>query len=106
MVINDFINQQFRAITCCTNDGYLGEEYVGKEIDKSFLKQLSANIDPCGENGEYHTFCHEGPLFKKKIDFKIGEKVYKPLELKETSAHTFPVNTKTKGFWYCDLLPI
>src|ERR1035441_7963609 len=82
ILINDFISRQFKTVIFCTNDGYLGEEWVGKEIDKSFINQLPIIVDPCGENGEYHTFCYDGPLFKNKIDFTIGEKVYKAIEIK------------------------
>ena len=83
----------------------LAEEWAGREIDKSFIDELPAGVDPCGENGEYHTFCYDGPLFKKKIDFTIGEKVYKPLEIKTSDVCSLPSNITTKGFWFCDLLP-
>lgn len=106
ILINDFINQQFKAIICCTNDGYLGEEWLGKEIDKLFIEELPAIVDPCGENGEYHTFCYDAPVFNKKIDFTIGEKVYTPIEINPEDIGTLPTNITTKGFWYCDLLPI
>ncbi len=104
-LIHDFIEKQFKTVTCCINDGYLGQEWVGKEIDLSFVKQLPQNVDPCGENGEYHTFCYEGPLFKQKIDFVIGENVYKPLEIK-TDDCISTSSIPTKGFWFCDLLPV
>jgi len=104
-LMNDFIDLQFKAVTCCINDGYLGEEWVGRKIDKSFIEQLPVTVDPCGENGEYHTFCYDGPLFKKKINFTVGKKVYKALEIKEEDVCTLPVNIKTRGFWFCDLLP-
>jgi uncharacterized protein (TIGR00290 family) len=102
-LIHDFIRQQFKTVICCTNDAYLGEEWLGREIDNTFLDELPVGVDPCGENGEFHTFCYDGPLFKKKIDFTIGEKVYKPLEMKTTDSS--PTNIATKGFWFCDLLP-
>jgi uncharacterized protein (TIGR00290 family) len=105
-LIFDFINKNFKTVICCTNDGYLGKEWVGREIDKSLIKQLPTNIDPCGENGEFHTFCFDGPLFKKKINFSIGEKVYKKLELKTDNSDIIQINIATKGFWFCDLLPI
>lgn len=104
-LIHDFISQQFKTIVCCTNDGYLGEEWTGREIDKSFIKQLPVTVDPCGENGEYHTFCYDGPIFKKKINFIAGEKVYKALEVKMDDVCSLPSNIITKGFWFCDLLP-
>jgi len=106
ILINDFINQHFKTIICCTHDGYLGEEWLGKEVDKSFIEELPAVVDPCGENGEYHTFCYEGPLFKNKINFKVGERIYKALEIKTDDDCTTSANIKAKGFWFCDLLPI
>jgi uncharacterized protein (TIGR00290 family) len=104
-LINDFISRQFKALICCTNDAYLGEEWAGRKIDKTFIKQLPATVDPCGENGEFHTFCYDGPIFKKKISFTVGEKIYKPLEIKTGGVCTLPSNSITKGFWFCDLLP-
>lgn len=105
VLINDFIAQCFKTITCCINDGYFNEEWVGKEINEAFIKDLPATVDPCGENGEYHTFCYEGPIFKQKISFTIGEKIYKPLEIKITDDSVCSSNTVTKGFWFVDLIP-
>ncbi len=102
-LLNDFISRQFKTVICCTNDGYLGEEWAGREIDKSFIEQLPVGVDPCGENGEYHTFCYDGPLFQKKIGFTVGEKVYKALEVKTDNVPQPKV--MTNGFWFCDLLP-
>jgi uncharacterized protein (TIGR00290 family) len=104
-LINDFIKQGFKSITCCINDGYLTEDWVGKKIDKQFIEELPNNVDPCGENGEYHTFCYDGPLFKHKIKFTGGEKVYKALEIKTTDECTLPSDIVTKGFWFYDLIP-
>jgi uncharacterized protein (TIGR00290 family) len=104
MLINDFIRQKFKAVVCCTYDECLGEESLGCQIDNSFIEQLPAQVDPCGENGEYHTFCYDGPIFKKRIDFTVGEKVYKPLEIKTTTGSS-ATGAATKGFWFCDLLP-
>ena len=105
-LINDFIKGKFKAVVCCTNDGYLGEKWSGREIDKAFIEQLPSNVDPCGENGEYHSFCYDAPFFKKRIDFTVGEKVYKPLEIKTEDICILPTKVTTRGFWYCDLLPI
>jgi len=105
-LINDFVKGKFNAVICCINDGYLGKEWLGREIDKAFIKQLPSNVDPCGENGEYHSFCFDAPFFKNRIDFTIGEKVYKPLEIKSNTVSTPIADIETKGFWYCDLLPM
>jgi len=98
-----FIDEGFKTVTCCINDGYFDESWVGKEIDSDFMNDLPDNVDPCGENGEYHTFCYQGPLFNKPITFALGEKLYKPLEYALDDVCQSPV--QTKGFWYCDLIP-
>ena len=104
-LLEDFITKKFKTITCCINDGYFDKTWVGKEIDTDFIKDLPPFIDPCGENGEYHTFCYDGPVFHKSINFILGEKIYKPLEYTfDDAVCKSPV--KTKGFWYCDLISI
>ncbi len=105
-LIKDFIKQGFKTITCCINDGYLSKAWVGRNIDNAFIKELPPNVDPCGENGEYHTFCYDGPVFKHKIEFTGGEKIYRALSLKTADDCTLPGNIITKGFWFYDLLPL
>jgi uncharacterized protein (TIGR00290 family) len=102
-LMQDFVRRQFRAVTCCVNDGYLGEEWAGRELDTAFVEHLPAGVDPCGENGEYHTFCYAGPVFKKKIVVRPGDIIYKALEIKTDDTHPQP--SATRGFWFCDLLP-
>ncbi|MGQ0827813.1 MAG: diphthine--ammonia ligase [Bacteroidota bacterium] len=101
-LLNEFLQLGFKTTTCCVNDAYLGEDKVGVEIDKKFIETLPKNVDPCGEKGEFHTFCYEGPIFKNPLKFKIGKKVYKPLKIKTDRTVSIPT---TKGFWYCDLMP-
>ncbi|NQW79310.1 MAG: diphthine--ammonia ligase [Chitinophagaceae bacterium] len=103
-LINDFIEKGFKTITCCINDGYLDKDWCGRVIDDSFLSQLPKNVDPCGENGEFHSFCYEAPFFKTKMNIVAGEKTYKELILK-TKDHPTPIKeVGTKGFWFCDIL--
>ena len=102
-LIEDFVDKGFKTITCCINDGYLSEDWVGREIDKLFIQELPDTVDPCGENGEFHTFCFEGPIFNKKIDFTIGGKIYKPLII--TTDSVCNSASSTRGFWFCDLIP-
>lgn len=103
-LVTDFLAKGFKTFTCCINDGYLDETWVGRLVDDDFIRQLPANVDPCGENGEFHTFCFAGPLYKTNIPVRIGEKTYKALEIKSTD-HPVPIaDSGTKGFWYCDIL--
>ena len=103
-MVNDFIKKGFKTITCCINDGYLDESWCGRLIDETFVDELPATVDACGENGEFHSYCYEAPIFKKKINIITGEKTYKALEIK-LSDHPIPIkDVGTKGFWFCDLL--
>jgi uncharacterized protein (TIGR00290 family) len=103
-LISQFLFLKFKTITCCVNDAFLGKEHVGEKIDTTFIQALPSEVDPCGENGEFHTFCYDGPLYKKSVAFELGEKIYKPLEVK-TDDSVCSSASLTKGFWYCDLIP-
>lgn len=102
-IIKDFVKKGFKTYLCCVNDGYLDESWVGKLIDGDFIKELPATVDPCGENGEFHTFCFEGPVFQKKISVETGEKIYKPLNIPVSTHPGHIKDAGTKGFWYCDI---
>ncbi len=101
-LLEEFIFLQFKTIICCTNDAYLGKEWAGKHIDASFVSSLPDNVDPCGENGEYHTFCFDGPVFKMPVKVNVGETVFKPLAVKSTDDCNLPA-APTRGFWFCEL---
>lgn len=96
-LINEFIDLGFKAVIVCANAKHFGEDFVGKVIDKDLIANFPDTVDPCGENGEFHTFCFDGPIFKHPIPFKIGEKIYREYDT--------PNDSKTKtGFWFCDLI--
>ncbi|WP_378174525.1 diphthine--ammonia ligase [Aquimarina sp. SS2-1] len=105
----DFINEGFKAITVCVNAKYLDKSFCGRLIDHSFLKDLPNNVDPCGENGEFHTFVFDGPIFAKPINFTIGEKVLRSYTLSKNNTDNCFTDTEEKNwdssFWYCDLVP-
>ncbi|MDI6890045.1 MAG: diphthine--ammonia ligase [Thermodesulfovibrionales bacterium] len=88
-LLEEFIRVGFKAVVVATNSDFLGEEWLGREIDKKFVEDLKAlsNIDLCGERGEYHTFVYDGPIFKRPVEFTVGKSVLKDkqwfLELKE-----------------------
>jgi uncharacterized protein (TIGR00290 family) len=103
-LIRYFFSEGFKTITCCVNDAYLKEAHVGAEINEQFIKELPVNVDPCGENGEYHTFCYDGPIFKTPVNFTTGEKIYRALEIKTDGRDVCTSNSVTRGFWYCELL--
>jgi uncharacterized protein (TIGR00290 family) len=103
-LIKEFLRLGFKAIIICINAKLLDESFVGREIDQSFIDDLPSNVDPCGENGEFHTFCYDGPIFNQPIKFTIGEKIYK--EYKSPNQADKDHHQDAVGFWFCDLLPI
>jgi uncharacterized protein (TIGR00290 family) len=76
-LIHEFLDLGFKTIVTCVNESYLDKSFAGRIIDKDFLRDLPADVDPCGENGEFHTFTFDGPIFKNPIGFEIGETVKK-----------------------------
>lgn len=114
-LIQDFVAKGFATITCCINDGYLDQSWVGRDIDSLFISELPAHVDPCGENGEYHTFCYAGPIYQQPIQVARGEVIYRPLpsplpvkqqSTDDTDQYVCHSPVETKGFWFCDLLPL
>ncbi len=71
---NAFIDLGFQAMTTCVDGRVLGREFVGRRFDRQFLAELPANVDPCGENGEFHSFTYQGPGLAE-IRFALGETV-------------------------------
>ncbi len=82
-----FIRLGFKAVVTCLDPKHLAPSFAGRHIDEDFLRDLPANVDPCGENGEFHTFVFAGPILKKEIAFSVGESVLRD------------------SFWFCDLIP-
>lgn len=84
----ELIQSGYKAIITCIDSKKLSKDYVGREFDEAFLKDLPLDVDPCGERGEFHTFVYDGPIFKKPIEC-IRDKV-----------------VEREGFFFIDLLPI
>ncbi|MDV7187543.1 diphthine--ammonia ligase [Lutibacter sp. TH_r2] len=99
-IVNEFIDLGFKTIVVCASSKLLGNDFTGRIIDKDFLKDLPKNVDPCGENGEFHTFVFDGPIFKNPIKFKLGEKTYREYEITKDDN-----STNASGFHFCDLIP-
>lgn len=73
-LVNEFIDSGFSTVIKKVNLTYLPSDFLGRILDKEIVKEIKdLKCDPCGENGEYHTFVVDGPLFKDKIDFKINK---------------------------------
>jgi uncharacterized protein (TIGR00290 family) len=82
-----FIDAGFEAMLVCVDPSKLDSSFAGRGYDASLLADLPTGVDPCGENGEFHTFVHAGPIFERPIAIERGEVVTRD------------------GFVFCDLLP-
>jgi uncharacterized protein (TIGR00290 family) len=85
-LIKFFQAQRFRAIAACVDPKVLDPSFAGRELDESFFRDLPPAADPCGENGEFHTFVFDGPIFRFPIPVRTGEVVNRD------------------GFVFCDLM--
>jgi uncharacterized protein (TIGR00290 family) len=82
-----FVRLGFRAVIVCVDTTVLNGAFAGREYDEDFLRDLPDEVDPCGENGEFHTFVYAGPIFRQPIPIERGEKVL-----------------REERFYYCDLV--
>jgi len=96
-ILKEFLALGYKTVVVCAQRGL--ETFCGRVIDENFIDDLPEGIDPCGENGEFHTFVFDGPLFKHPVDFVTGEKVYK------TYASPSGSTDEPAGYWYIDLVP-
>jgi len=96
-ILKEFLALGYKTVVVCAQRGL--ETFCGRVIDENFIDDLPEGIDPCGENGEFHTFVFEGPLFKHPVGFVTGEKVYK------TYASPSGSTDEPAGYWYIDLVP-
>jgi uncharacterized protein (TIGR00290 family) len=85
--IREFINLGFKAVVTCVDAKVLDKSFAGKVIDEAFLSSLPTHVDPCGENGEFHSFVFDGPNFADPVKFSAGELVCR------------------ESFWFRDLVP-
>ncbi len=98
-LMREFIGLGFKAIVIGVSRQALPSSFCGRPYDLDFLADLPDHADPAGENGEFHTFCYDGPLFKEAIRFTKGKTILK----------TYPSptgQTEDYGFWFCDLQPV
>lgn len=105
-LLREFWALGFQAIVVCVNDRYLDASFCGRLLDEEFVRDLPPGVDPCGENGEYHSFVFDAPYFSAPIAYTVGERVRRTYAPPANSvANLGPNDPFAAGFWYCDLLP-
>ncbi|HET7588885.1 MAG TPA: ATP-binding protein [Solirubrobacterales bacterium] len=71
----EFLAAGFEATLVCVDPAQLDPSFLGRRFDAALLAELPPSVDPCGENGEFHTFVHAGPIFRAPIEVELGEVV-------------------------------
>lgn len=69
---DEMLEAGLRAVTACVDKRVLGREFAGREFDRGFLADLPSGVDPCGENGEFHSFVYDGPMFRERVPVQVG----------------------------------
>jgi uncharacterized protein (TIGR00290 family) len=87
-LVRTFLGLGFKAILACVDTRAIDASFAGREIDSDLLRDLPDSADPCGEYGEYHSFVYAGPIFKRAIACRAGERVL-----------------RDERFAYCDIVP-
>ncbi|MCT4237277.1 diphthine--ammonia ligase [Elizabethkingia anophelis] len=93
-LVYEFLELGFRTRICCINKQYLDSDFLGCDLDEYLIDKLPENVDPCGENGEFHTFVYAGPVFQNNLSIKNGERVEK----------SYNHYGKAYGYEFCDIL--
>lgn len=94
-VMGAFVASGFKGVVTCVDGAVLGEGFLGRAIDEEFLRDLPPGADICGENGEYHSFVFDGPIFQAPVPFCVLERGYRE--------YPDPAGTGTHRFWHCRL---
>ncbi len=104
-VVQQFLELRFKALVVCVNSAHLDQSFCGRLLDESFFQDLPSSIDPCGENGEYHSFVFDGPNFAAPIRYTKGDVVLREYPAPKGRDDCFTPPQPACGFYFCDLLP-
>jgi len=92
-IVQTFIDLGFKAYLTCVDGEKLGEEFAGRPIDVDLIRDLPDGVDPCGENGEFHSYVYDGPIFQRPVDLNVGEVVLRDVRY---FADLIPANRQIK----------
>jgi uncharacterized protein (TIGR00290 family) len=105
-LIKKFIALGFKAIIVCVNASLLDQSFCGRLIDEDFINDLPTGVDVCGENGEYHSFVFDGPIFSQPVAFSKGEIVKRSYPSpKDSRDDCFTSPSSQIDFYFCELCP-
>jgi len=103
VLIQDFFHAGFKTLICSANKRYFSKDELGKVFDQNFLSKIPSRVDPCGENGEFHTWVYDGPIFRKPLHYTLGDVVEKAYTYKRKNASGIE-EALHEAFWIQDIL--
>ncbi len=101
-LLREFFESGFRAVIVCVNSAFLNKTFCGRLLDAAFIRDLPEGVDPCGENGEYHSFVFDGPIFQNPVPFVLGDLVFSEYKAPQGSSDENPA--PNAGFYFQDLI--
>jgi len=91
----EFFTNHFKSIITCIDGELLDESFVGQNYTSAYLEKLPGGVDPCGENGEFHSFVFAGPIFQKELEVKVVNTICRE--------YPNPQGGNPKTFWFADI---
>ena len=97
-IMEEFLTSGLETVIVTTTADVLGREFIGRRIDAKLVADLPEGVDPCGENGEYHTFCYGGGMFRTSVPFTLGTPMQQsyPVRLDDGTERFYT-------YWFADL---
>lgn len=94
-IVNKILHSGFLTAICAADADKIDKCWLGKVLNQEFLDALAPSVDPCGENGEFHTFCFGGPIFSEKISILLGETIARSYSYEDSQGEVHK-----KQFWF------
>lgn len=99
----DIVDRGFKAVVAAVDGSVLDPDFLGREYDLDFLRNLPPDVDPAGENGEFHTFCYDGPCFRHAVGWSAGERTFRDFPM--AAGNSSDEEAEVKRVWYLSLQP-
>lgn len=97
-IMQEFLASELKTVIVTTTADVMGKEFIGRNIDQMLIDSLPPEVDVCGENGEYHTFCYAGGMYRVTIDFELGEPLQQTYSVKHEDG-----SIKEYTYWFANL---
>ncbi|MEO1051085.1 MAG: diphthine--ammonia ligase [Bacteroidota bacterium] len=102
-LVNDFLKAGFKTRICAANSAFFTEEQVGETLTEAMVANFPAAVDPCGENGEFHTFVFDGPIFKTPVSHGVKDAVSKTYTYNKQTA-SGDIEEINTTFWFREIV--